>query len=701
MVKRKKKTSVEKSKKKSDSPRGNFSIQVQSALPVEETNSDDYAVDLLNEVEDYAIIQLDLRGTVKSWNKGAEQIKGYKPAEILGKNYRIFYTNEDKAQKLSDRLLEEAKQQGRTSYEGWRVRKDGTRFWGSMTLTTVHDKEGNAVGFLKITRDITAKKTAEDTYSNFVEELKVKNEELSRSEERYHKMVAEVKDYAIILLDKEGRIIDWNEGAKKLKGYSASEIIGKSFRLFYPKDEKDARLPQSLLAEAEKNGSVVHEGWRLRKNGDRFWGNIVITALHNNAGEVVGFSKVTRDLTDKKIADDKLSNLIEELSQSNEELKHSEERYHRMIAEVQDYAIILLDVEGRIENWNTGAQVIKGYKPQEILGKSFTLFYTKDDRKAGLPYQLLNEARTKGKVTHEGWRVRKDGTQFWGSVVITALHDDANNVIGFSKVTRDLTERKESEEITKRTAAQLDLKNKTLERLNAELSSFTYIASHDLKEPLRKIKTFTSRIRDVGFEKERSEEYLAKIELSAQKMHGLIENLLSYSQVTNDEGSFEKVDLNEVLQSAKSDLEILISDKNARITAGRLPTISGIQFQLHQLFLNLISNSLKFSKEDTTPEVRITGRVIKGPDVPSMDSKNGSHKYYHLSFADNGIGFGSEHADKIFEAFQRLNVKGPIGGTGIGLAIVKKVVENHNGIISAEGHPGEGAIFNVYIPIES
>jgi PAS domain S-box-containing protein len=700
MVQRKKKTSPDKSEKKPASQRQNISTQIQPASNDEEASGDGTAVDLFNEVEDYAIIQLDLKGIVKSWNKGAEQIKGYKPSEIIGKNYRIFYTSEDKAEKLSDRLLEEAKQQGRTSYEGWRVRKDGTRFWGSMTLTTLHNKAGNAVGFLKVTRDLTVKKVAEDNYSNFVEELKIKNEELARSEERYHKMVAEVQDYAIILLDKDGKILDWNEGAKKLKGYSADEIIGKNFRLFYPKDEKDARLPQALLSKAEKNGSVVHEGWRLRKGGERFWGNIVITALHDEAGKVIGFSKVTRDLTDKKIAEDKLSNLIEELSQSNEELKTSEQRYHKMIAEVQDYAIILLDVDGKIENWNTGAQVIKGYSPEEILGKSFKIFYTSDDQQAGLPGKLLNEARTKDKVTHEGWRVRKDGSRFWGNVVITALHDDSNNVIGFSKVTRDLTERKEAEEAVNRTAAQLDLKNKTLERLNAELSSFTYIASHDLKEPLRKIKTFTSRIRDVDFSKEKSAEYLAKIESSAQKMQRLIENLLSYSQVTNDEGVFEKVDLNEVLKSAKNDLEILIDEKNAAIKASHLPTISGIQFQLHQLFLNLISNSLKFSKEGVLPEIKIAVRVIKGPDVPSMDSKNGSHKYYHLSFADNGIGFGSEHTDKIFEAFQRLNVKGAIGGTGIGLAIVKKVVENHNGIISAEGNSGQGAVFNVYIPIE-
>jgi PAS domain S-box-containing protein len=701
MVQRKKKSPVVKKEEKPTSENKNIPVPDQQAASIEDAMDDDAVEDLFNEVEDYAIIQLDINGVVKSWNKGAEQIKGYKPHEIIGKNYRMFYTSEDKAEKLSDRLLAEAKQRGRTSYEGWRVRKDGTRFWGSMTLTTLHNKAGKAVGFLKVTRDLTAKKMAEDNYSNFVEELKIKNEELAKSEERYHKMVSEVRDYAIILLDREGRVLDWNEGAEKMKGYTAEEIVGKNFRLFYPKEEKDARLPQSLLLEAEKNGSVTHEGWRLRKNGDRFWGNIVITALHDQAGEIIGFSKVTRDLSDKKIIDDKLSNLIEELRQSNDELKTSEQRYHKMIAEVQDYAIILLDEMGNIENWNAGAQVIKGYTESEIIGKSFKIFYSKEDQRAGLPQQLLNEARTKGKVTHEGWRVRKDGSKFWGSVVITALHDDANKVIGFSKVTRDLTERREAEEATKRTAAQLDLKNKTLERLNSELSSFTYIASHDLKEPLRKIKTFTSRIRDADFSKEKSEEYLAKIEFSAQRMQRLIENLLSYSQVTNDEGAFEKVDLNEVLQSVKNDLELMIDEKNARVKSTRLPVISGVHFQLHQLFLNLISNALKFCKEDIIPEIKIAARVIKGPDLPSMGAKNGSNKYHHLSFADNGIGFAPEHADKIFEAFQRLNVKGAIGGTGIGLAIVKKVVENHNGIISAEGNPGRGAVFNVYIPIEN
>ncbi|RAW02311.1 PAS domain-containing sensor histidine kinase [Pseudochryseolinea flava] len=654
---------------------------------------------VLNEVEEYAIIQLDLKGTIKSWNKGAESIKGYKAKEIVGKNYRMFYTSEDKMDRLSEKLLEEAKQQGKTSYEGWRIRKNGTRFWGSMTLTALHDADGGVSGFLKVTRDLTERKIAEDNFSNFVEELKMKNQALRESEERYHKMIAEVRDYAIILLDSHGKVLDWNQGAEKLKGYTPGEIVGKSFRLFYPREEKDAGVPEMLLSTAEKEGSVTHEGWRIRKDGKRFWGNIVITALHDDEGKLIGFSKVTRDLTEKKNAEDLLSNLIEELRHSNEDLKRSEERYHRMIAEIQDYAIILLNEKGNIENWNAGAQVIKGYTRDEVFGKNFRIFYPAVDQRRGLPEQLLKEARQRGKITHEGWRVRKDGSQFWGNVVITALHNEKKEVIGFSKVTRDLTERKLAEEALQRSAAQLDLKNQSLERLNAELSSFTYVASHDLKEPLRKILTFASRIKDVDFSRERSDEFLNKIALSAVKMQNLIDNLLSYSQVSNDQSRFESVDLNEVFQSAKADLEVLIHEKRAQVQAGRLPVIHGIGYQMQQVFMNLISNALKFSKDDRRSKIIVKSKVIKGPDVPFADITAAANKYHHISFRDNGIGFKQEDADKIFHAFHRLHAKAPIAGTGIGLSIVKKVVDNHHGIISAEGIPGEGAVFNIYLPL--
>jgi PAS domain S-box-containing protein len=640
------------------------------------------------EVEEYAIFLLDLSGTIKTWNKGAEKIKGYSAQEIIGKNYRIFYTKEDKKINLSEKLLSAAKENGETSYEGWRVKKDGTRFWGHITLTALHDKDGTVKGYLKVTRDLTDRKIAEDRYSNFVEELKLRNEELKQSEERYHKMISEVMDYAIIPLDKDGKVLDWNKSAEKLSGYTPKEIIGKNFRLFYPKEEKDAGLPEKLLAEAIRKGGITHEGWRIRKDGKRFWGNITITTLRGEDGQIMGFSKVTRDLTEKKVAEDQVSNVLEALRQSNEQLKQSEERYHKMIDEVQDYAILLLSRSGVIENWNTGAAFIKGYNAAEIIGKNFRTFYTKEDRGRKLPEKLLAEAIKMGKASHEGLRVRKDGTCFWGSVVITALHS----------VSGDLTDKKNADDALKASAAQLDLKNQTLERLNEELSSFTHVASHDLKEPLRKIQTLASRIEDANFDPGKCAEYLNKIKSSGLRMQNLIDDLLSFSQVSNNAGKFEKVDLNKVLEAIKNDLEIPINEKRAVIDWGTLPVVYGIYFQLQQLFLNVISNSVKFSRADEPPCIEIRAEVIEGPDIPGGSSREGN-KYHHISFRDNGIGFAHQDNDRIFEAFQRLHSKSTFAGTGIGLAIVKKVVENHNGIVSAEGVPGVGATFHVYLPV--
>ena len=698
MVQSRKRKSATKKKTTSDSK----TEQPSNAITKQHTTVDgpedeDTFKRVIGEVADYAIFLLDPDGNILSWNKGAEKIKGYSSSEIIGRNHRLFYTKEDKEKDLSSKLLAEAKRKGTTNYEGWRVRKDGTRFWGRVTITALHHKNGSIRGYLKITRDLNDVKVAEDNYSNFVEDLKLKNEELQKTGERYHKMISEVLDYSIILLDKNGKVLDWNKGAEKVKGYAAKEIIGKSFRLFYPKEEKDSKLPERLLAEAVRHGSIRHEGWRIRKDGKRFWGNITITALYGKEGDLIGFSKVTFDLTNKKIAEDKVSNVMEELRQTNEQLKQSEERYHKMIEEVQDYAIILLNRDGDIQNWNAGAEFIKGYKAKEVVGQNFRIFYTPEDLQNKLPETLLAQARQTGKAIHEGWRVRKDGSTFWGSIVITALHSAEGEILGFSKVTRDLTERKNAEDSLKANAAQLDLKNKTLERLNEELSSFTHIASHDMKEPLRKIQTFAARIEQMGFSPEKAREYLDKIKSCASQMQNLMDDLLSYSEVTNDTSNREKTDLNKALQAAKSDLEIAIAEKNATIDSDRLPVVVGVPHQLHQIFLNLLSNAIKFSKAEEVPRIIIKAEIIRGPDIPGYPTE-GKNKYHHISIADNGIGFEHQNNDRIFEAFQRLHSKRTFSGTGIGLAIVKKIIENHNGTISAKSELNKGATFNIYIP---
>ncbi|HYE56441.1 MAG TPA: PAS domain S-box protein [Chitinophagaceae bacterium] len=640
---------------------------------------------MIEEIEDYAIILLDQKGIIQNWNKGAQRIKGYEPEEIIGKNFRVFYTPEDAEKRLPDKLLKQALQRGRASHEGWRVRKDGSRFWGFIVITAIHDENNHVVGFTKVTRDLTERKLAEEEKERLTQYVTRKNEELRQSEQRYHKMVEEVEEYAIILLDENGNIQNWNKGAQKIKGYTRQEIIGKNFRIFYLPEDRSKGLPDKLLNQAVEEGRATHEGWRMRKDGSKFWGSIVITSLHNERGNVIGFTKVTRDLTDRKLAEDEKDRHAEYLLKTNEELRRSEERYHKMVDEVQDYAILLLDKEGNIQNWNAGAEKIKGYRADEIIGKSFKNFYLAADRESGLPDKLLSTASEKGRATHEGWRVRKNGSTFWGSTVITALHDESGSIIGFSKVTRDLTDKKIAEDKLREYAHQL-------ERKNEELQEFAYVASHDLKEPLRKILIFGDLMhQQYGNEPDtKLADYITRIREAAQRLMSLIDDLLQFSRLDNDTEEVELTDLNSIVAAVLADLEPLIHEKKAEVSVGNLPTIRVRPTQLRQLFQNLISNALKFN-DKPVPQVWITSESVY-QEVPPAGS------FCKIVVSDNGIGFSNEYRERIFEIFQRLHRRTDYAGSGIGLAICKRIVEAHNGTIEAHGEEGKGATFVITLP---
>jgi len=301
---------------------------------------------------------------------------------------------------------------------------------------------------------------------------------------------------------------------------------------------------------------------------------------------------------------------------------------------------------------------------------------------------LLQEALETGRSVHEGWRVRKDGSRFWGSIVMTALHDDKNNVTGFTKMTRDLSERRTAEEKMLSYTLELEAQNK-------ELEQFAYVASHDLQEPLRKIRTFTELVQQNIHDRDFADKYFSKIHASAHRMSELIRSVLTYSKISKDNSLFEPVDLNDILKNVVSDFELLIEEKRAQIIYENLPTVMGISIQLGQLFSNLISNGLKFSNRD--PIVKITSRQLS-PDEIKLKPTLVLAGYYEICVTDNGIGFEQQYEKKIFNMFQRLHRKEQYAGTGIGLALCKKIVETHHGTIQAKSTLGEGTSFCVTLP---
>jgi PAS domain S-box-containing protein len=248
---------------------------------------------------------------------------------------------------------------------------------------------------------------------------------------RFELLVQSVTDYAIYMLSTNGTVVSWNAGARRFKGYEADEIVGEHFSRFYTPEDRAAGIPALALDTAEREGRFEAEGWRVRKDGTHFWANVVIDPIRDSTGKLIGFAKVTRDLTERRLA--------------QEALRASEERFRLLVESVTDYAIYMLDPVGTITSWNPGAQRFKGYTADEILGQNFSRFYSEEDRMAGVPSRALETASREGRFEAEGWRIRKDGSRFWASVVIDSIRNPMGTLIGFAKITRDLTERREAQ----------------------------------------------------------------------------------------------------------------------------------------------------------------------------------------------------------------------------------------------------------------
>jgi len=512
-------------------------------------------------------------------------------------------------------------------------------------------------------------------------EKKIQEKVLQENEEKFNALF-QLSPFSTSLAEVESRrIVDVNENYLKTFGYTREELIGKTNLELNLVDEN---VRSKIMQVIQETGRVKNFETELRKkSGETI--PVLVSVETITIGSKKYFLTVINDIAELKIA--------------QASLKKSEERYHRMVDEVQDYAIILLSKEGIIENWNKGAEKINGYSAEEIIGRNFSVFYSAEDRANHVPEKLLAQAQLTGKAFDENWRVKKDGSRFWGSIVITALHDTEQHIIGYVKVTRDLSERKLADEEIKIKTAELEIKNSELEKMNKELKSFAYISSHDLQEPLRKIQTFATRLLEKEFDhlSDTGKDYFERMRQSAQKMQTLIEDLLAYSRITPATQVFETIDLNTIIEEVKEDFKESIKDLKATIEVTGSCEVSIIPFQFRQLMNNLIGNALKFSDPAKPPHIIIKSEFKKGQQLNHPDLSP-DQKYCHLSVKDNGIGFEKQYKEKIFEVFQRLHGKEEYNGTGIGLSIVKKNVENHGGIITADSEPTKGATFDIFIP---
>ncbi len=489
-----------------------------------------------------------------------------------------------------------------------------------------------------------------------------------------HRLLVEsVRDYAIFALDPAGHIVSWNTGAEHIKGWKASEIIGRHFSTFYPEADKLAGKPARELEAAARDGRLEDEGWRVRRDGTRFWANVVITALRNDDGVLVGFAKVTRDLTERRRAE--------------ERLRVSEERFRLLVQSVKDYGIFMLDPEGHIASWNEGARQIKGYTATEAIGKHFSIFYPPEDIAAGKPPWELEVATREGRFEEEGWRLRKDGTRFWANVVITTLRNPAGIVVGFAKVTRDLTERRAAQEralADARRIAEAEVANRTK-------SEFLAAMSHELRTPLNAISGYTELIElgIGGTVNEQQREYLARIRTSQQHLLGIINDLLNYSRIEAGQVQYEaaSIPVHAMVDKVLPLLEPQATIKAISLTHGPCDgslTARADRIKAEQIVLNLVSNAVKFTPEG--------GRVTVGCAVEG--------ECVAITVRDTGPGIPEDQRERIFEPFVQLgrSLTSAHEGTGLGLAISRDLARAMGGDVTVESDVDVGSTFTLLLP---
>lgn len=493
---------------------------------------------------------------------------------------------------------------------------------------------------------------------------------------RYRLLVDAITDYAIYMLDAKGIVSSWNPGAARFKGYAADEIIGRHFSEFYTEEERNAGIPELALKIAASEGRFEREGWRLRKDGTRFWAHVVIDPIRSPSGETIGYAKVTRDLTERKAAE--------------EALRRSQEQFRLLVQGVTDYAIFMLDPEGYVASWNAGAQRIKGYAPNEIIGSHFSRFYTSEDLAAGIPARGLATAARDGRWEAEGLRKRKDGSAFWAHVVIDAIRDEDGKIIGFAKVTRDISERKEAEQSLQQTQAALAQAQKM-----EALGQLTGGVAHDFNNLLQVISSnLHLAAKDVAGNP-RAEVRIQNALAGVSRGARLAQQLLAFGRRQALEpkiinvGRFIRGMDDMLRRTIGADIEF-----ETCVSGGLWNTLLDPN-QVENAVLNLAINA-----RDAMPE---GGKLtIEAGNAFLDDRYAASHEglqpgqYVMLAVTDTGSGMPADVVQRVFEPFFSTKPEGK--GTGLGLSMVYGLVKQSGGHIKIYSELGHGTTVKLYFP---
>ena len=650
------------------------SEQISKLVNTDKTLSENESLyrDLIEKLP-VAIYICDAKGYITLYNKAAVDLWGREPEigkEMWCGSWRI-YQNNGTLLPLDKCPMAIALKEGRiVSGEEINVqRPDGTFLKVMPYPQPIFNSKGKTIGAVNMLLDITDRKKAEETNAKLA-------------------AIVQSSDDAIISKTLEGIVTSWNDAAERMFGYTAGEMIGQSILKLIPEERVDEE--PKILDQLKRGERIDHfETIRVTKDGKRLNISLTISPVKDGKGNITGASKIARDVTKQN----KLS----------EALRESEERF-RYVADTAPVMIWMIDTHQKPTFLNKRWLEFRGLNsiPQTSINHCAEKSVHPDDLDATL--KIFNASFNSRREFEIEYRIKRhDGEYRWVSVCGIPRYSLDNTFLGYIgsciEIHEQKASREELEKLVLERTADLKLANINLQNSNEELERFTYVASHDLQEPLRKIQAFGNLLleRNERELNDSGKNYVNRMMNAANRMQALIEALLEFSRATLIEKVFEKRNLNVVIGEVKREFQEIVEDKEATIEVSTLPDLTIIPFQFKQMISNIISNALKYAKPGEKPVINIRAAMVDGKHLNDPAAVN-EIKYCKLTIQDNGIGFDNEHAERIFELFQRLHGRHEYGGSGIGLSICKKIAENHEGFIRAEGKRGNGAAFHIFIP---